>query len=72
MKYVIQFTFPNKKKKYLAPGIFTTECFDENPYRAYTYTLENARHVCRELEKEYSDSDKNCVIEIVKILSHKV
>lgn len=42
MKYVIQFTFPNKKKKYLAPGIFITEGFDENPYRAYTYTFENA------------------------------
>lgn len=65
MKYVIQFTFPDKKKKYLAPGIFTTGCFDENPYRAYTYTLRNAQYVYRELKKEYSD--KNCIIEIVKI-----
>lgn len=70
MKYVIQFTFPNEKKKYLAPGIFTTECFDENPYRAYTYTLENARYVCRELEKEYSN--KSCIIEIVEILTHEI
>ena len=66
MKYVIQFTFPNKKKKYLAPGIFNTENFDENPYRAYTYTLKNAQYVCRELKKEYSDRD--CIIEIVGIL----
>lgn len=69
MKYVIQFTFPNKKKKYLAPGIFITEGFDENPYRAYTYTFENAQYVLKELEKEYSD--KNCVIEIVEILAHE-
>lgn len=66
MKYVIQCTFPGGKKKYLAPGIFIAENFDENPYRAYTYALEKAQSVCRKLKKEYSD--KNCIIEIVGIL----
>lgn len=64
--YVIQFTFPDGKKKYLAPGIFITKSFDENPYRAYTYALEKAQSVCRKLKKEYSDRD--CIIKIVGIL----
>lgn len=63
--YVIQFTFPSGKKKYLAPGIFVANGFDENPYRAYTYTLKNAQYVYKELKKEYSD--ENCIIEIVEI-----